>query len=345
MSKYIFVTDNHAHLFTEFATPDSEYVNSRFKEQIDVLQKVYDLAKEHNATVIFGGDLFHKRGAVDVRVYNHVFKLIAENSEVMTLMLRGNHDSVTNSLHTESSIDMFDTLPNVVVYSKPSIEHLDGHSIVFIPYGDETEEMKDYLNNFKPVEGNTNILVGHFGVEGASTGMNSHRLSGAFGLGDLRPDVFEYILLGHYHRRQMLGENEKYIYGGSMMQQTFSDEGQTKGVHLISLGAKNTIEYIPIESKMFVTIHGANIPENVNELIENNYVRFIGSKDQAKALDKMQADTDLSNLRVMVEKDYKQEVRIGIDSSSSPEEVTRVYANQYFPDSVNEALECLREVN
>lgn len=88
--KFIFFTDSHFHLFTNYAKPDEEYVNDRFREQIEALQKVFDLAKEHNAKVIFAGDLFHKRNSVDTRVYNKVFETFASNQDVKVYMVRGN---------------------------------------------------------------------------------------------------------------------------------------------------------------------------------------------------------------------------------------------------------------
>lgn len=344
--KFIFTTDQHYHLFTEFSTPDDTYVTSRFKEQIDSLKQTFELARKHKADLIFGGDLFHKRGAVDTRVFNQVFHVFASNPDVTVHMVRGNHDSVTNSLYTESSIDTFDALPNVSVYSTPEVYVSNLVNILFIPYGDETDVLKEAIKEFRVSESRTSILVGHLGLEGASTGLNSHRLSGAFTLGDLRPEAFDFILLGHYHKPQNLGGHPYFIYGGSATQNSFSDEGDAHGVHLITVEEdrlENSIEFIPLDAKGFVTIKGGSIPPNIDEIIEKNYVRFIGTKEQAKAVDKIVEEESLNTFRVMIERDYTQQARIGIDSSSSPEEVTREYASQYFPNAVEEGLECLRE--
>ena len=111
--KFLFFTDSHFHLFTDYSKPDNEYVNDRFKEQIGALQEVFDIARKEQATIIFGGDLFHKRNAVNTIVYNEVFGVFAKNKDVGVLLLRGNHDATTNSLYTDSSVDTFNYLANV----------------------------------------------------------------------------------------------------------------------------------------------------------------------------------------------------------------------------------------
>ena len=143
--KFIFFTDSHFHLFTNYAKPDKFYPNDRFREQIEALQKVFDIAKEEKATVIFGGDLFHKRNAVDTRVYNEVFKVFARNQDVDVLLLRGNHDATTNSVYTDSSIDTFDYLPNVSVFTSFGVAEKNNVNIIFTAYGDETEEIKEFI--------------------------------------------------------------------------------------------------------------------------------------------------------------------------------------------------------
>lgn len=344
MGKYVFITDLHLHNFTEFAKPDKDFITDRFKAQLDTLQKAFDIAKEEEAMLLIGGDVFHNRGSINTRVFNRTFEVFANNPEVKTVIVRGNHDSVTNSLHTSSSIEPLGVLPHVEVISEPTRENFDGDVFLFMPYGDEIDEMKEEINSFTPHSEHKSIFVGHIGVDGASQGKGSHRLSGAFGLGDLRPDVFDYILLGHYHKRQQLGGNPHYVYGGNMMQVNFGDEGQEKGVHLLDTEA-DTLDFIPIKNKMFVTINGNNIPDNLNELIADNYVRFQGTREQVKAIARVEeAQGELGTLRVELEKDYRQEARMGLDATMSPIEITKTFAEQKYPNAVEAALECLNKV-
>uniref|UniRef100_A0AAU6MXA0 SbcD-like subunit of palindrome specific endonuclease n=1 Tax=Staphylococcus phage 184DA TaxID=3110532 RepID=A0AAU6MXA0_9CAUD len=340
--KFVFFTDSHFHLFTNYAKPDEQYVNDRFREQIQALQKVFDIAREEDATVIFGGDLFHKRNAVDTRVYNKVFEVFANNTDVKVYMVRGNHDSISNSLYTDSSIDIFETLPNVEVTKSLRSEPLSYRvQLTMCAYGDETEEIKEYIQKaYQPDK--VNILVGHLGVEGSLTGKGSHRLEGAFGYQDLLPDKYDFILLGHYHRRQYF-QNPNHLYGGSLMQQSFSDEQEANGVHLIDT-EKMTTEFIPIHTRRFITIQGEDIPDNFEQLIEEgNFIRFIGTANHAKVLEMDDSMKD-KNVEVQIKKEYTVEKRIDSDVSDDPLTIASTYAKQYSPESEQEILECLKEV-
>lgn len=342
--KILFITDTHQHPFTEFSKPLDNFINDRFKEQLDVLQKSFDLARKNNATLVHGGDLFHKRGAVGTEVFNLVFNVFKNNPDVPTILMRGNHDSVTNSLYSESSIVPFGALPNVTTIEVPTaFTYGEEVNIYFLPYGDEKAEMINFINDIKPSENKKSILFGHIGVNGAVSGTSSFKLGGEFTLDELRPDVFEYILLGHYHKKQILGGDPKHLYGGALMQQSFSDEGYTPGAHLIDI-KKNTLTFIPIESRMFHTIKGTNIPENIEEIIAKDFVRFVGTPEEAGAMDKLVKEDSLTNVRVMVEKSYNTQIRLtNIDSSSSPLEITESYVDTFYPDSKKEALECIKE--
>ena len=337
--KFIFFTDSHFHLFTNYAKPDEFYYNDRFREQIEALQEVFNIAKEEEAIVIFGGDLFHKRNAVDTRVYNEVFKVFARNKDVAVLMIRGNHDATTNSIYTDSSIDTFNYLPNVTVFTACGAIEKNNVNIVFTAYGDETEEIKEYVKS-NVQEDKVNVLVGHLGVEGSLTGKGSHRLEGAFGYQDLQPELYDFILLGHYHRRQYFS-NPNHFYGGSLMQQSFSDEQEANGVHLIDTD-KLTTTFIPINTRKFITVQGDNIPENIEELVEQgHFIRFIGTPEQAKALE---LDEVESNVQVQMKKKYTVEKRIDSEVTDDPVTIASSYADKYYPEAKDKIVECLKEV-
>lgn len=339
--KFIFFTDSHFHLFTDFSKPDEQYVNDRFKEQVETLQKIFDIARKEQATVIFGGDLFHKRNAVNTKVYNTVFSTFAINNDVQVLLLRGNHDATTNSLYTDSSIDTFDYLPNVSVIKSLSTITKDNVNLVFTAYGDETEEIKSYINSSYDKD-MVNILVGHLGVEGSLTGKGSHRLEGAFGYQDLQPELYDFILLGHYHRRQYFN-NPNHLYGGSLMQQSFSDEQESNGVHLIDTDKLETT-YIPLDTRRFITIQGDNVPDNLDELMERgHFIRLIGSKEQAKVVE-LDTNEQSNNIRVEIQKEYTVEKRIENDVTDEPIDIAKGFADKYYPHAKSEIVECLKEV-
>lgn len=340
----VFFTDIHFHIFESFAKPDPEFVNDRFRAQLATLQKVYDIARENDAELDFGGDLFHKRGKIDDIVFNCVYDVIARNSDIKTRLVRGNHDSRTNQTVTEHWLKTFKYLPHVTVYDVPSSEITDDGVMFFaIPYSDDVAYLKEKIREFAEVaqanRDKPSILIAHIGVDGAETGRYSHRLEGAFKLGDLFPDVFTYIALGHYHKRQFLGGLDNVFYGGNTIQTSFSDEGQDKGVFLIDFEKGGKPEFIPIENKKFITL--TEIPPNVQEIIDNNYVRFVIPQDLATEVEIFKEESD--NIRVEVQKEYKTDTRIDIDMTSTEPEIVEAYCKEFYPEVTDLALDVLKE--
>lgn len=340
MSKFIVISDTHFHNWSEFSQPDDEYVNSRLREQIEALQEVFDRAREEEAGVIFAGDLFHKRQSVDTRVFNAVYDTFESNSDVEVYGIPGNHDKVTNSLYSESSVDIFNYIDNTKISTSMEQITLGDVVLTMIPYGDEVEKIKEYLKKLEVDEEKTNILVAHLGVSGSLVGRGGHRLEGAFSYEDLQPDKFEYILLGHYHRQQVLQSNDKHVYVGVLTQNSFGEEDHPTGAMMVDT-TEGTLEPIPIETTRFKTVLGSDIPDDIEEILEKCYVRFTGDRGQAKALENMVED--LKNVRINVEEIKEVQTRINIDESSDPLAITKRYMEEFHPKSVDKALECIKE--
>lgn len=345
MTKAVFFTDFHAHVHESFAKPDPEFVNDRFRAQIDTLKQVFEIAQENEAIVLFGGDLFHSRSKLEDIVFNHVYKVIAENYDTRTFLLRGNHDSKNNNTDSPHWLETFKYLDHVTVFDLPEAHEYGmlGLNIYAIPYSDDVPYLKEKIKEFAEMAREdqmfSNILIGHIGVDGSEVGKYSHRLEGAFSLEDLYPDAFDYIALGHYHKRQFLGGLDHVFYGGNTIQTSFNDEGQDKGVFLIDFEKGGKPEFIPIENKKFITL--TEIPPNVQEIVDNNYVRFILPQDKAQEVEIFKEDTD--NIRVEVQKEYKVETRIDISMDSSEKQIVEAYTKQFYPESVDLAIDILRE--
>lgn len=335
-------SDFHAHLWQDFAKPDALYTTDRFKKQLDVLEEVFSYAEENEADILFNGDLFHKRTNIDVRVFNYVYDLFRKHKETTVYMIRGNHDSVTNSLYSPSSLEPFEALENVQVVSTLGKIETPCYDIYGVGYGEETDVAKEWIANQVEnlSEEKVNILCAHIGVSGSVTGKYSHTLDGAFSLSDLYPEKFDIVTLGHYHKRQFLGGYGNVFYVGNTLQTSFSDEGQDKGFYFIAIdGKKWVMNFVKTSYTPFVTINAENAPEN----LEGAYYQFVGNVEESRAVKDLQEDSDLSNVRISVQKDYSEAPRIDIKAGSSPQEVTRKYVNKDYPKLESKALEIIQE--
>ncbi|AXH71151.1 putative DNA repair exonuclease 1 [Bacillus phage BSP38] len=345
--KVIHFSDFHAHMFEDFAKPDPEFVNDRFRAQIMTLHKVFDLARQHKAALVFGGDLFHKRKTLEDTVYNEVYKVFVENQDVPVHLIRGNHDSRDNTTEARHWLETFDYIPNVEVSAVPEAIQVTTPdrstiNLYTVPYSDDVEFLKKKIKEFAEMQkssSNPSILAGHIGVDGSETGRYSHRLEGAFKVGDLYPDVFDYVALGHYHKRQFLGGTDNVFYTGNTIQTSFSDEGQEKGVFLMDFEKGGKPEFIPIKNKQFITL--TSIDENTQEIVDNNYVRFVLPKEQAQEVEIFKEESD--NVRVEIQREYKTETRIDISVKSSEEQIVTAYTQEFYPDTTDLAVDILKE--
>jgi len=327
----------------DFAKPDPEFVNDRFRAQLTTLDKVFQIARDNKARIVFGGDLFHKRGQQLDVVFNNIYRVFAENQDIETYLVRGNHDSKDNTTHSEHWLETFKYLPNVHVSATPEYINVAGDfNLYTIPYSDDVAYLKQCIKEFAEQQKKSDrpsILAAHIGVDGSETGKYSHRLEGAFKLGDLYSDVFDYVALGHYHKRQFLGGTDNVFYTGNTIQTSFADEGQDKGVMLIDFDLGGKPEYIPIPNKQFITLTEVN--EDTQRLVDSNYVRFVVPKDLAQEVEIYKEKSD--NVRVEVQREYATETRIDIKMDSTEEEIVSAYCKEFYPDVTEEALDVLRE--
>jgi len=346
----LFFTDFHAHLFMEFAKHDDEYYTDRFKEQCAVLEHILATAAKNKYILVFGGDLFHKRGAVDVRVFNKVYALFQKYAQQIpdTYLLRGNHDSYDNSMGSESSLDTFTAL-GIHVVSKPEEVLTDltvndkPVQLNFMPYGEEIKDMKAELKAQadKLVDDHMNLLVAHLGIDGAKQGLSTHPLASAFSLSDMYPDKYSYVYLGHYHLRQHLADN--VWYGGSTMQLSFSDEGQEKGYDV--LHTDGTWEFVPLNdmNHQFVTVKGLDNIKDLNK--ETNYIRLRVSENDVKKMDEAKefGEDVPANIRVEAQVENAVDARLDITADDSPASVVGKFTDEFYPDMKQLALDVLKE--
>lgn len=324
LNEFIVFTDFHAHLWAEFSEPTGDkYVNTRFKDQVETLRKVFKLAQEKNTAVLFLGDLFHKRGAVNTTVFNEIFNVFREFSNIPTLLLRGNHDSMNNSLSSPHALTPFEALPNCTVVANLSVVDFNGATFTCVPYGEEIDEMKAFIT----ANTDSDYLLGHIGIEGAKEG-SGHSLEGAFSVKDLHADKFTAVLLGHYHKRQFLADNVAYV--GSTVPTSFSD---VEGKGVMYLSEEGGLEFIEIEGKQFKTVDLADYQgkqEELEDVLNNNYVRLKADTETKNILNVL---GDLpTSVRVEVTETFDSVSEIGITVDDTPTKIVDNYFDSIYTE-------------
>jgi len=274
--RFIATADLHVHNYTQFARI-IDGLNSRLLDCVRVLDEIeeYIVSNDDIEAFLFLGDLFNSRTKVSIEVYHLVYERLKKIKEtgVEIHILVGNHDQFLKKGEYHS-VKPFSEIAHVI--DKPEKFFLDKLTPVYaLPYIDNPDERrKAMLELIGKKQKKQGILIAHTGVAGAEVSSLSHYvLKDEIELKDLFPELFDLVLLGHYHKSQKLRENVLYV--GSPLQLNFGERNDNKGFWDIELRDKNTkVEYQFIETHTpkFILLDG-NEDKDVD--FENNYVKVV----------------------------------------------------------------------
>ena len=108
------------------------------------------------------------------------------------------------------------------------------------------------------------ILTGHVTVNGATTGTERSMMLGqdhALYLSALSRRELDYVALGHIHKHQVLRDDPKVVYSGSLERVDFSEEKDDKGFCVVDLDPSaprgfrlQDFQFQRVDARPFVTI-------------------------------------------------------------------------------------------
>jgi DNA repair exonuclease SbcCD nuclease subunit len=248
------------------------------------------------------GDLFEKRGKLDVELFNLVYQIFAEKKTRKVfkdiIMLPGNHDLATKETDTlRSSIFAFNELPHVTVIKEPqtighltefnskNIEDADRVYLHFVPFYDDQAQ---HITALKDIQSSTkkdgfHILCTHAELRGGRMGVTKSKK----GISAKQMGVknFDLILLGHFHQHQTIAG--KIVYVGAPLQHKFSDVGERRGFILLN-EKKKTWRHVPLKG-----LPKFKLTDNLKAAIKNDSKHFVrytpkNEKDYRKAMQLLQ---------------------------------------------------------
>lgn len=255
MSKIVLFSDIHIHPFGNYSTILPNGLNSRVQDSINCITQIKDYCITNNIdAVLFGGDLFHERRQVTTSTYNAGLDAIKQLAGVVPIFaISGNHDQ-SDKLGTTHSLHGFHNLKNVTVADKPGSYIFSGwkyeYEVVAIPYTENTEMLKEIVNNKRLTYSLPRIQLIHTGIQGATIGTDFVYANPTDPtLHDLACSKYDLVVLGHFHKHQQLAENCWYI--GSPLAHNWSDKGEIKGFLVYDTETK-TIEQISLKAPRFI---------------------------------------------------------------------------------------------
>ena len=136
------------------------------------------------------------------------------------------------------------------------------------------------------------VLTGHVTVNGATTGTERSMMLGqdhALYLSALSRRELDYVALGHIHKHQVLRDDPKIVYSGSLERVDFSEEKDDKGFCVVDLDPSaprgrrlQDFQFQRVDARPFLTIDAAVSPGDDDPTA--TVVRSIMSKDVRGAI-------------------------------------------------------------
>ncbi len=270
-------------------------LSSRLNDFLAAFDEMIDYALgNHIDLVLFCGDAYKTREPTQTqqREFARRINRLAV-AGIPVFILTGNHD-LPNAVGRATATEIFDTLAvkNVYVANKPDIYKITTPSgiiqIVALPWlrrstlltRDDTKNLNMEQITIKLQEAMTQVisakaaaldptlpavLAAHVLVGDAKVGRGSESLMSigrepVILLGNVALPGFDYVALGHIHKRQVLHEQPPVVYSGSLERIDFGEEKDEKGFYLVEVKADGsgkrhvTYDFHPVKARRFLTI-------------------------------------------------------------------------------------------
>ena len=240
-------------------------LNSRIIDQIKLLDWVYDQATSLLITnIIITGDVFE-----DPKPHHFIVSLLIDwlkkcsQSNISVHIIAGNHDILRSGQFYMSPLDIISSIDLDLIYVYKSIDTIkfDGMDITLLPFRDrrsfntnsnvEALQLLSQKIKYEQISCRVDckkVLVGHLALEGSIPAANE--------LDELTNELFcpldmfngyDYVIMGHIHKFQILSKIPHMSHIGSMDLSDFGESEHTKYIAIID--SEKEIEYIPVPSR------------------------------------------------------------------------------------------------
>jgi len=273
--KAIHCADAHFGVETYGSVDPTTGLNTRVLDELRAFDMVVAFAIKHKAdVVVFAGDIYKNREPSPTlqREFAKRVRWLVENG-VLLVIDPGNHD-LPGAPGRANSVEIFGVLgvENVYVAEAASTLNIKTKSgmlqVACLPWRRRFQQdvydietvLTSMVASIDPAL--PAILVAHAAVSGSVAGTEKGMSIGTdpvIPLSAIANLVYDYVALGHIHRRQVLSENPPVVYSGSLERLDFGDEGDEKGFYEIDIEPgpaprKVRYQFHPIEARKFLTL-------------------------------------------------------------------------------------------
>ena len=289
--KLAIFSDLHVHAWGEHSRDDGG-APSRLRHCVSVLERIRGYCDEHGIhNVLFGGDLFHKRGVLYTLPYNLVVAELASwrGCGIRLLANVGNHDLAdragkVHALQALASAGLLHTVggdgwDNWTIRSEVEDER-DVHvtAVAYCPGADELRRRTDVALGDSESDREDTFTVGlfHHGFRGARVGTSLEYVIKEDADPDEYAKHFDAMFSGHYHAHQEIGTQGNAWYVGSPME-FVRGEVSPKGFLVLDT-EEGEIERVDLDLPRFVKLTGAQIGDedfDIEAHVRGNFVDVV----------------------------------------------------------------------
>ena len=345
MIRILHFADLHLGVETYGRIDPTTGLSSRLGDFLEAFDQLVDYALNNDIDLIlFCGDAYKSRDPS--QTYQREFakrirRLVEKDKQVF--LLAGNHD-LPNAIGRATSVEIFDTLnvKNVIVANTPQTYRIEtgkgAVQIVALPwvrYGkllsrvdtknlslaQLNQKLQEILTNWINAQADAldpripAILAGHLSHSEATVGSEKIMTVGRdyFLLrSNIANPSFDYVALGHMHRRQTVAHPVPVVYPGSLQSIDFGDEGDEKGFYVVQIDEAapkgrrlKDYEFHSIKTRRFLTIEVDTNTDDPTATV----LQAIAKKDTKDAIVRTYIKVSAANEGLIQESEIKKALR------------------------------------
>jgi exonuclease SbcD len=263
------------------------------------------LRDEKPDAIVIAGDVYDKSvpSAEAVTVCDDFLnRLVGLESRPQVFVISGNHDSAErlafgNRLMARSGVHLSPVFDGKISAEVMSDEYgeVEFHLLPFLKPSDAryayseakienyTDAVREALAHAELDPSRRHVLIAHQFVTGTERSESEDVTVGGLDNVDAAVfDGFDYVALGHLHRPQAVPGRENVRYCGTPLKYSFSELNDCKGIQIVELGPKGTVEYrtIPLKPlhdmrEIKGTYEELTLRENYQGTVTDDYIHAI----------------------------------------------------------------------